>query len=435
MTGPLIGRNVPIAATETSGSFVDKSASDYSHRAMKRRNQILALVCLLAFAAVGILYFQNWVVQKPFGIILFIGEGLTAQRVAAARLYSAGADAWITLDAFDSSARLRNYSADFAVPDSGAAASAFATGSKVKNGALSVDESGAPLKTLLEIAHGEGRATGIVTDGALTNPTIAAFYAHATNAKQPRELANALIDRATIDVALGGGAANFEKPKLEQAKIRLARSLPQLEEISDWQGPQVLGIFEDGDLPFTDELTARAEKPSLADMVRRAIELLQLNRRGYVLVVDAHLMASAAWQNQGERVLRETLELDRAIQTAREYAGANLTIVVTGDVAIGGMNVNGFPFRHDRGIAILGLNSSGQPWITWATGPNGGRIPGNTTQDGERTLKAVEPAAVAAPFALSTVEDVIASASGARTEKLRGTVENTQIFSILRDAL
>jgi alkaline phosphatase len=402
---------------------------------MKRRNQILALICLLVFAALGILYFQNWVVQKPFGIILFVGEGLTAQRVAAARLYSAGADAWITLDAFDSSARLRNYSADFAVPDSGAAATAFATGSKVKNGALSVDDTGAPLRTILEIAHEEGRATGIVTDGALTNPTIAAFYAHAANAKQPRELASALIDRALVDVALGGGASNFEKPKLEQARIRVARNLAELEAISDWQRSQVLGIFQDGDLPFSDEITARAEKPSLADMVRRAIELLQLNRRGYVLVVDAHLMAAAAWQNQGERVLRETLELDRAIQTAREYAGVNVTIIVTGDVAIGGMNVNGFPFRYDRGVAILGLNSSGQPWITWATGPNGARIPDNITQNGERTLKAVEPAAIEAPFALSTVEDVIASASGPRTDKLRGTIENTQIFSILRDAL
>ena len=402
---------------------------------MNRRNQILALICLLIFAAVGVLYFQNWVVQKPFGIILFIGEGLTTQRLAAARLYSAGADARLTIDSLDFSARLRNYSADFAVPDSSAAATALATGSKVKNGTLSVDESGAPLRTILEIAHDEGRATGIVTDGALTNPTIAAFYAHNPNAKQPRELANALIDRPTIDIALGGGASNFDKSKLEQARIRLARNLPELEEISDWQRPLVLGIFGDGDLAFTDELTARAEKPSLADMVRRAIELLQLNRRGYVLVVDAHLMASAAWQNQGERVLRETLELDRAVQTAREYAGGNLTIIVAGDVAIGGMNVNGFPFRYDRGVAILGLNSSGQPWITWATGPNGGKIPDNATQDGERPLKAIEPAAVEVPFALNAVEDVLAGASGPRTEKLHGTIENTKIFSILRDAL
>ena len=49
------------------------------------------------------------------------------------------------------------------------------------------------------------------------------------------------------------------------------------------------------------------------------------------------------------------------------------TIVVCGDAAIGGLSLNGFPFRKDSGIALLGLNSAGQPWITWATGPNGTR--------------------------------------------------------------
>src|SRR5205823_13062960 len=138
---------------------------------MKWRNQILALICLLVFAALGVLYFQNWVVQKPFGIILFVGEGLTAQRTAATRVYIGGAYNLLAMAGLEFSARLRNHSADFAVPDSGAAASALATGMKIKNGTMSVAESGAALKTILEIAQDKGRATGIVTDGALTNPT------------------------------------------------------------------------------------------------------------------------------------------------------------------------------------------------------------------------------------------------------------------------
>src|SRR5207245_7463337 len=53
---------------------------------VKWRNHMLALVCLLAFAGLGILYFQHWVVQKPFGIILFIGEGLASHRLAATQI-------------------------------------------------------------------------------------------------------------------------------------------------------------------------------------------------------------------------------------------------------------------------------------------------------------------------------------------------------------
>jgi len=402
---------------------------------MKWRNQTLALICLLAFAALGVLYFQNWVVQKPFGIILFIGEGLTGQRTAATRVYIGGADNPLAMDGLEFSARLRNQSADFAVPDSAAAASALATGIRVKNGTVAIAESGAPLRTILEIAHKEGRATGIVTDGALTNPTVAAFYAHTSNAKQPQQFATAMIDQTAIDIALGGGAADFDKAKLEQARLHVVHNLPELEQISGWQQPRLLGLFAANDLPFTDEVAARNEQPSLADMVRRAIGLLQVNRRGYVLVVNAHLMASAAWQNLGERTLRETAELDRAVQISREYAGRNTAIIVCGDAAIGGMNVNGYPFRYDSGVAILGLNSAGQPWVTWATGPNGGKIGANIESSGTTDLSALEPAAVQAPSALNSLEDPIANATGLRMEKLRGAIDNTRVFEIIRDAL
>ena len=396
---------------------------------------MLALICLLAFAALGVLYFQNWVVQKPFGIILFVGEGLTAQRTAATRVYLGGADNPLAMDGLEFSARLRNHSADFAVPDSAAAASALATGIRVKNGTIAIAESGAPLQTILEIAHQEGRATGIVTDGALTNPTVAAFYAHANTAKPPQQFATAIIDQSVVDIALGGGAADFDKAKVDQARVRVIRNLPELEQISGWQQPRLLGLFAANDLPFTDEVAARTDQPSLADMVRRAIELLQVNRHGYVLVVNAHLMASAAWQNLGERTLRETAELDRAVQISREYAGRNSAIIVCGDAAIGGMNVNGYPFRYDTGVAILGLNSAGQPWVTWATGPNGGKTGATAESSSVRDLSALEPAAVQAASALNSLEDPIANASGLRMEKLRGTINNTQIFEIIRDAL
>ncbi len=402
---------------------------------MKWRNQILALICLLVFAALGVLYFQNWVVQKPFGIILFIGEGLTTQRTAATRVYIGGADNPLAMDGLEFSARLRNHSADFAVPDSGAAASALATGTKVKNGTISVAESGAALKTILEIAQDKGRATGIVTDGALTNPTTAAFYAHASNAKQPQEFASALIERGAVDIALGGGAAEFNKEKLDQARIRIVHNLPELEQITGWQQPRLLGLFAANDLPFTDEVAARTEQPSLADMVRRAIELLQVNRHGYVLIVDAHLMASAAWQNLGERTLRETAELDRAVQVGREYAGRNAAIIVCGDAAIGGMSINGYPFRYDSGVAILGLNSAGQPWVSWATGPNGGKSGGNMESANARDLSALEPAAIQSPSALNSIEDPIANATGLRMGKLHGTIDSTDVFAIIRDAL
>ena len=99
---------------------------------MKWRNQLLALFCLIVFAALGILYFQHWVVQKPFGIILFIGEGLTPQRVASARVYAGGADGKLAIDDLPHLALLANYSKDFSAPD-------LPTGTMFNLGALGLD--------------------------------------------------------------------------------------------------------------------------------------------------------------------------------------------------------------------------------------------------------------------------------------------------------
>jgi alkaline phosphatase len=191
-------------------------------------------------------------------------------------------------------------------------------------------------------------------------------------------------------------------------------------------------------------MEARHEQPSLPDMVRRAIELLQYNRGGYLLVVNANLMRKAAEQNDGEHTLAETAELDRAISVALRYAGENSTVIVCGSVALGGLHLNGSPFRSDRGIAVLGLNSTGDPWLSWATGPNGAKSYGTaklslqSSPSPNETLSRdppQEPAAFYAPTALETVEDVIAFGNGPGTDAVKGSIDNTAIFRIIRDLL
>ncbi|HYJ07231.1 MAG TPA: alkaline phosphatase, partial [Chthoniobacterales bacterium] len=221
----------------------------------------------------------------------------------------------------------------------------------------------------------------------------------------------------------------------------LVRSKAELEAIPDWRRPRLFGVFSSRELAFADQLEARSEQPSLPDMVRRAIELLQYNRAGYLLVVDAGLMRKAAEQNDGEHTLAEMVEFDRAVAVARRYAGAKSTIIVCGDVGVGGLNLNGYPFLKDRGIAILGLNSAGDPWLSWATGPNGGKTYGAaklaTPPDAAASPPGIlqEPAAFYAPAALDTVDDVVAFGTGPGAEALRGSIDNTAIFQLIRDLL
>ena len=388
---------------------------------MKWRNQLLALFCLLAFAGFGVLYFQHWVMQKPFGIILFIGEGLSPSRLAATRVYAGGADSHLSLDSMPAAALLTNYSNDFAAPDQAAAATALATGIKTNNRAISVNAKGRAVRNIVELARESGRACGLVTNTNLTDATAAAFYAHSSNGSNRETIAGELVKKNHFDIALGGGAGDFlpltkEGTRHDERDLLLemrrngydiVRSKAELESIPRWRRPKLFGVFSKAEFSYAGQVATGREQPSLADMVRRAIELLQFNPKGYLLVVDAGLMRKAAQENNGERTLSETIELDRALALARNYAGNKSTILLAGDCAIGGFTLNGFPFRRDSGVAILGLNSSGYPWLTWATGPHGLRrygaadMPGSAgqespatqPQDVEREM-ASEPAAI-----------------------------------------
>src|ERR1041384_6926126 len=176
---------------------------------MKWRNRLLALFCLLAFAGVGVLYFQHWVIRKPFGIILFVGEGLSPARLAPTRTYAAGAGTRLNMESMPYAALMMNYSKDFAAPDQAAAATAIATGERVTNRAIAITSDGKSIKSIIELAREYGRATGLVTDAKLTDPTSAAFYGHTADPSDTEKIAAEFVDRGNIDIAMGGGAAQF----------------------------------------------------------------------------------------------------------------------------------------------------------------------------------------------------------------------------------
>ncbi|HEX4667124.1 MAG TPA: alkaline phosphatase [Chthoniobacterales bacterium] len=419
---------------------------------MKWRNQILALLCLLIFIAFGFLYFQHWVVQKPFGIVLFIGEGLTADRVAATRAYAGGATSRLTIESLPAMALLSNYSQDFAVPDEAAAATALATGAKVNNRSLGIGPNDKRLLTIIDLARENGRAIGVVANGRLSDPTIAAFYASGQG-----DVLQQLAEKKKVDIALGGGLENF-LPEAKRGRrtdgrdlvlemrrngYEIVRTNAELEAIPQWRRPKLLGLFSQGEMAYANEIAAGSEQPALADMTRRAIQLLQWNASGYLLIVDAGLMRTAARENRGERTLAETLELDRAVAVARSYMGKNSMILVTGNLGIGGLSLNGYPFRRDSGVGLLGINSSGEPALTWATGPNGITMPPAppTTEtppppgEGPVPNSVQEPAAAYAPWARNTLDDVLAAGSGQGTESLHGFLDNTVIFKIIAEQL
>ena len=409
----------------------------------KTRNRLLALGCLLVFLALGGLFYINWVVQRPFAVIVFLADNLTPSVLTPARNYQGGADHRLQIEKFPNIALVTTHANDFAVPDAAASASSIATGQKGNNGVLGVNQGKGALPNLVEIARQRGRATGIVSNASITDATAAAFYAGTSDPLDYPVIARQLAEAQGVDVIMGGGAADFLPDaqggrrsdardliqEMREKGYDVVRSESELEGTPSWRSPKTLGLFSMGNLNFADEFAAEAGQPTLSTMVRNAIRLLQYNARGYLLIVDAGLAGKSAAQNEGERTLREILALDEAVAEAVRYAGPKALILVVGKRNVGGLRLNGYPFRNDKGAGLLGINAQGAPSITWSTGPESGT---RTSPEGPVST---EPAASKRAAAIGVAEDAIAVGSGPGSEALKGFQDNTEIFRIVHKEL
>ena len=138
---------------------------------------------------------------------------------------------------------------------------------------------------------------------------------------------------------------------------------------------------------------------------------------------------------------------DRAVAVAQRYVGRKSTILVTGDCGVGGLSLNGFPFRRSSGshswVSMLrvSLRSPGRAvqmelaFFGAATlaprqSSNG---PGKAKSGPNNSVQ--EPAAIFALSALNTAEDVVVVGSGPGQKLSMDSMDNTSIFEIIRNSL
>ncbi|MFI0347513.1 MAG: alkaline phosphatase [Chthoniobacterales bacterium] len=430
---------------------------------MKLRNRLIALICFLLFVAIGTTYFFNEVIKKPFSIILFVGDGMSSGVLTATRLYQGGADQRLTMEEFPQLALTRTYGNDFAVSDAASAATALATGERVNHQTVGVDIAGKPLLSLLEEAASHDRAVGIISNGSLVGETAAAFYAKSLNSQDLAAIAKQLTEHSLITLLVGGGRKEFKKEitnsskksnlektgpllttqssdlleKLTNKGYVVANSFQELAAIPTWKSSPVIGLLADNDFSFRDELHSEADQPSLAELLKQSIQRLQHYRHGYFLVVDDALLAKAASLNNAEQLFHEVIDFDQAVATARQYAGPNALIVITGKQNLGGLSMNGYPFRNDKGVAVLGLNAQGSPSITWSTGPGYNVASPNALSDGAKENPSIlaEPSAFSTPSALGVADDTVTLGAGPGSDQIHGFIDLTTIHDLLKKQL
>lgn len=222
-------------------------------------------------------------------------------------------------------------------------------------------------------------------------------------------------------------------------------------------------------------------QPDLTDQVRAALRVMSRNENGFMLMVESGLIDKYSHPLDWERAVMDTIMLDNAVKVAMDFVkGRNDTLIlVVGDhthgISIvgtvddakpgdetrekvgvyagagyptyGSPNAEGYPPSIDvrKRLAIF-FNNFPDYYETFRPHLEGTRVP--AIQGPDRKYVANEkykdqPGAMlragilprGADSGVHTADDVILRATGPGAQKVRGFLDNTEVFRIIAEAL
>ncbi|MCP3903719.1 MAG: hypothetical protein GY715_08805 [Planctomycetes bacterium] len=262
---------------------------------------------------------------------------------------------WETLAAEPETVRglLRTEPLESMVTDSAAAATAWATGSRVRNGSINMLPDGTRLTPIGVLTRDTGRTVGLVTTATITHATPAAFGATSTDRADEFGIATQFMDVA--DVVLGGGHPFFAAEHRPDGRdvyadyrargYAVCRTADELQRAP--ADGRLLGIFSDSHAPYrldvVNDLHVGPRPPRLAEMMRAALERLRTSEHGFLLQVEGARVDHAAHANDAAAMLWEQLEFDDCIGEIVEFArhDGETLVVVTTDHGVGNPGLMG----------------------------------------------------------------------------------------------
>jgi alkaline phosphatase len=309
-------------------------------------------------------------------VIFVNGDGMSAAHREAGRLAQVGLDEQLGMDEMPVGGTLTTDSRDpkSLVTDSAAAATAWATGQKTSNGAISVDLDEKPLPTLGQQAKQAGKATGLVTTAQVTDASPAAFFAQTADRKNQDDIARQYLEQSRPDVILGGGedwwlpkgspgafpdnpAEDPEEASKGTKGDLIAEAMQQgytyastPDQLAAADGGKLLGLFANEEM-FQQKPEGQgdvyAPVVDLPTMTRKALDTLTTagGDRGFFLFVEEEAVDEFAHDNNGPKVLQAMQQLESAVDVARAYVAdhPDTMLVVTGDHDCGGLTVEAPP--------------------------------------------------------------------------------------------
>jgi len=289
-------------------------------------------------------------------VILCIGDGMGPNHVALARHDAVGDDKKLYMERLPVRGEVTTRSANKAVTDSAAAATAMACGVKTDNGMIGVAPDKTPYSSILELLRKKGWRTGLTATSAISHATPAGFAAHVGSRNSQDQIAVQMLANR-VDVMLGGGQKFWSDDLLAQAKADGYQVIGTRDEMTKLKPAPVIGLFAD------DGLTTFAPEPSPAEMSYAAITLLSTPAKEwfapqpkFFLMIEGSQIDWASHANDTDAMVRQALLFDMAVREAIEFAqrDRHTLVIVTAD--------------HETGGLTLKPDESGHIKAKWTTG-------------------------------------------------------------------
>ena len=282
---------------------------------------------------------------KIKNIILLIGDGMGENHVKITSEYKATTP----LDILKAEYRglmdtncLDNY-----VTDSGASATAMATGVRTLYERIGIDADGNELKTFLDYAKENGLSTGLLTTDNLFGATPSGFSGHTTNRYLDEKIIINQQIVSNIDIMMGYGEAYY----FEYAKKLQNNGWEYVNDRESVFAAKTDKIFA----AFSTASKKKDQMPTLAEMTKKSIEVLSKNDNGFVLVVEEAYIDKEIGNGDIDAMMDRVVSLDKALRVALNFMRSNdeTLVIVLAD--------------HETGGLVI---KDGTPDVSWITEPD-----------------------------------------------------------------
>ncbi len=306
---------------------------------LKKLFAVAAALILSLYSVVGLSgsISDDYTEGKYKNVILLIGDGMGVNTLEATKEMC---DTELVMETMAVRGLSETYPVGLKVTDSAAGGSALACGIRFFNNSVAVfpfapftiNDSTVPV-SLTELAQSRGMATGVVTTDQTSGATPASFSAHALSRKMEKDISKDQLS-GKLDLVWGAQSESINEENTAAAGFTYVSDEDELMALE--AGSRSFAQFNFDDLKYC---TNEYNTPTVEEMTRKAIELLDADEDGFFLMVEGACIDKHSHSNDFENATLSTVEFDKAVAAALEFAekDGETLVVVTADHETGGI--------------------------------------------------------------------------------------------------